>query len=33
MEIGDDDTSPDPYDVQMMALLDSFARATASLDR
>jgi len=25
MEIGDDDTSPDPYDVQMMALLDSFA--------
>jgi deoxyribonuclease-4 len=25
MEIADDDTSPDPYDVQMMALLDGFA--------
>lgn len=25
MEIGDDDPAPDPYDVQMMALLDSFA--------
>jgi deoxyribonuclease-4 len=25
MEIGDDDASPDPYDVQMMALLDGFA--------
>jgi len=24
-EIGDDDASPDPYDVQMMALLDGFA--------
>jgi hypothetical protein len=24
MEIADDDASPDPYDVQMMALLDSF---------
>jgi deoxyribonuclease-4 len=24
MEIGDDDPAPDPYDVQMMALLDSF---------
>lgn len=26
MEIGDDDASPDPYDVQMMALLEPFAR-------
>ncbi|MEP6492490.1 MAG: deoxyribonuclease IV [bacterium] len=26
MDIGDDDATPDPYDVQMMALLDSFAR-------
>lgn len=25
MEIGDDDPAPDPYDLQMMALLDSFA--------
>jgi deoxyribonuclease-4 len=25
MEIADDDASPDPYDVQMMALLDGFA--------
>ena len=24
MEIGDDDPAPDPYDLQMMALLDSF---------
>lgn len=27
MEIGDDDLTPDPYDVQMMALLDGFALA------
>ena len=26
MEIGDDDASPDPYDVQMMALLEPFTR-------
>ena len=26
MEIADDDASPDPYDVQMMALLEPFAR-------
>jgi hypothetical protein len=24
-EIADDDPSPDPYDVQMMALLESFS--------
>ena len=26
MEIADDDASPDPYDVQMMALLEPFTR-------
>ncbi|HTE47662.1 MAG TPA: deoxyribonuclease IV [Gemmatimonadaceae bacterium] len=26
MEIGDDDAAPDPYDIQMMALFDSFPR-------